>query len=98
MVSDRPLQDVDSAWPAFVVVNRAEDAARLDGHQTHSQLATCHARDLGAKVNRRKQLHTDAFRLGCILFAAHRNLLCISKAYLLSGGKSAAMRPDIKAR
>src|SRR5512139_3625681 len=26
MVRDRPLQDVDGAWPVFVVVNRAEDA------------------------------------------------------------------------
>src|SRR5512139_3744778 len=57
MVSDRSFQYVDVAWPVLVVVNRAEDASRLDGHHTHSKLATCHAFDLGAKVNRCKQLH-----------------------------------------
>ena len=49
MVSDRSLQYVDGAWSAFVVVNRAEDAARLDGHHPHSKLAPCHALDLRAK-------------------------------------------------
>jgi hypothetical protein len=52
MVSDRSLQDVDGARSAFVVVKRAEDASWLDGHQTHSKLATCQALDLRAKVNR----------------------------------------------
>jgi hypothetical protein len=52
MVSDRSLQDVDGAWSAFMVVNRAEDASRLDGHHTHSKLAPCHALDLTGKVNR----------------------------------------------
>src|SRR5512139_2877830 len=54
MVGDRPLQDVDGAWSAFMVVNRAEDAPRLDGHDTHSKLAPRHALDLRAKVNRCK--------------------------------------------
>jgi hypothetical protein len=54
MVSDRSLQDVDGAWSVFMVVNRAEDASRLDGHHTHSKLAPCHAFDLRAKVNRCK--------------------------------------------
>ena len=56
MVRDRSLQYVDDAWPVSVVVNRAEDASRLDGHHTHSELAPCQALDLRAKVNRRKQL------------------------------------------
>src|SRR3972149_1786471 len=54
MVSDRSFQYIDGAWSAFVVVNRAEDASRLDGHHTHSKLAPCHALDLRAKVNRCK--------------------------------------------
>src|SRR5512133_2483271 len=54
MVSDRSLQDVDGAWSAFMVVKRAEDASRLDGHHAHSKLAPCHALDLRAKVNRCK--------------------------------------------
>jgi hypothetical protein len=54
MVSDRSLQDVDDAWSVFMVVNRAEDASRLDGHHTHSKLAPGHALDLRAKVNRGK--------------------------------------------
>jgi hypothetical protein len=52
MVSDRSLHNVDDAGSVFMVVNRAEDASRLDGHHTHSKLATCHALDLKAKVNR----------------------------------------------
>jgi hypothetical protein len=52
MVSDRSLQDVDRAGPAYVVVNRAEDAAGLDGHHSSSKLASFHALDLGGKVNR----------------------------------------------
>src|SRR5512141_3037687 len=52
MVSDRPLQYVDGTRSVFVVVNRAEDASRLDGHNSHSKLATGHAVDLRAKVNR----------------------------------------------
>jgi hypothetical protein len=43
-----------AAWSVFMVVNRAEDASRLDGHHTHSKLAPCHALDLRAKVNRCK--------------------------------------------
>src|SRR5512139_2350352 len=54
MVSDRSFQYVDGAWPVFMVVNRAEDASRLDRHHTHSKLAPCHALDLRAKVNRCK--------------------------------------------
>src|SRR5512139_1770117 len=72
LVSDRSLQYVDDAWSVFMVVQRAEDAFRLDGHQTHSKLAPCHALDLGAKVDRCKQLHRDPLRLGCLLFVAHR--------------------------
>jgi hypothetical protein len=34
-----------------MIVDRAEHASRLDGHHTHSQLATCHALDFGTKVN-----------------------------------------------
>jgi hypothetical protein len=37
-----------------MVVNRAEHGSRLEGEQTHSKLAPCHALDLKAKVNRRK--------------------------------------------
>jgi hypothetical protein len=51
MVSDRSLQHVDDAGSVFMVVNRAEDATRLDGHHTHPKLAPCHAFDLRAKVN-----------------------------------------------
>src|SRR5512142_2609061 len=54
MVSDRSLQYVDGAWSVSMVVNRAEDASRLDGHHTHSKLAACHALDLRAKVNGRQ--------------------------------------------
>src|SRR6476619_6044686 len=63
MVSDRSLQDIDGAWSVFIVVNRAEDASRLDGHHTHSKLAACHALDLRAKVNRCKQLHRHTWSL-----------------------------------
>src|SRR5574342_1219650 len=54
MVSDRSLQYVDCAWSVFMVVNRSEDASRLDGHHPHSKLAPCHALDLRAEVNRCK--------------------------------------------
>ena len=54
MVSERSLQYVDDAWSISMVVNRAEDASRLDGEHTHSKLAPCHALDLRAKVNRCK--------------------------------------------
>jgi predicted nuclease of predicted toxin-antitoxin system len=54
MVGDRSLQYVDDSWSVFMVVDRAEDASRLDGHHTHSKLAPCHALDLKAKVNRCK--------------------------------------------
>ena len=52
MVSNRSLQYVDDSWSVFVIVKRAEDASRLDGHHTHSKLAPCHALDLRAKANR----------------------------------------------
>ena len=52
MIGDCSLPYEDNAWPVFVVVNRAEDASRLDRHQTHAKLAPCHALDLRAKVNR----------------------------------------------
>src|SRR5512132_296253 len=77
MVSDRSLQYVDDAWSVFMVVNRAEDASRLDGHHTHSKLAPCHALDLRAKVNRCKELHPNTVRLRCRLFVAHRALLSV---------------------
>jgi hypothetical protein len=68
MVSDCSLQYVDDAWSVFMVVNRAEDTSRLDGHHTHSKLAPCHTLDLRAKVNRLKQLHRNTLRLRCHLF------------------------------
>src|SRR5215211_7632588 len=77
MVSDRSLQDVDDAWSVFVVVNRAEDASRLDGHHPHSKLAPGHALDLRAKVNRCKKLRRNTFRLRCRLFVAHPALLSV---------------------
>jgi hypothetical protein len=54
MISDRALQYVDDAWSAYVVVNRAEHGTRLECEHAHSQLASCHALDLRAKVNRCK--------------------------------------------
>src|SRR5512136_1399241 len=54
LVSDRSLKYLDGAWSVFMVVNRAEDASRLHGHDTHPKLAPCHALDLRAKVNRCK--------------------------------------------
>jgi hypothetical protein len=54
MVSDRPLQYIDDTWSVFMVMHRAEDASRLDGHHTHSKLAPCHTIDFKAKVNGRK--------------------------------------------
>jgi dihydrofolate reductase len=45
-----------------MVVNRAEDASRLDGHHAHSKLAPCHALDLTGKVDRCKDLHRDRER------------------------------------
>ena len=76
VVGDRPLENEHGARSVHMAVNRTEDASRLDGHPAHPQLAPRHALDLGAKVKRRKQLHHDAFRLGCQLFAAHSTLLC----------------------
>jgi hypothetical protein len=35
-----------------MVVKRAEDGSRFEGHQTHSKLAACHALDFCAKVER----------------------------------------------
>jgi butyrate kinase len=71
MVGDRSFQYVDHAWPVSVVVDRAEDTTRLDGHHPHSKLAACHALDLRAKVNRCQQIRRDTFRLRCRLFVAH---------------------------
>src|SRR5664280_1318752 len=51
MVSDRSLQYVNGAWSVYMVVNRADDPSRLDGHHTHSKLAPCHTLNLRAKVN-----------------------------------------------
>src|SRR5437588_11656450 len=50
MVGDRSLQDVNGAWSALVVVNRAEDASRLEGHLTHSKLTPRHALDLRTEI------------------------------------------------
>ena len=61
MVGDRSLQDEDDARPARVVVDRTEDPARFDGHHAHAKLASCHALDLTAEVNRRVELHRDPF-------------------------------------
>src|SRR6476620_9083705 len=77
MVSDRSLQYVDGAWSIFMVVNRTEDASRLDGHHTHPKLAACHALDLRTEVDRCQQLHRNSFRLRCHRFAAHRALLAV---------------------
>src|SRR5438046_6584890 len=51
MIGYRSFQYVDGARSAFVVVKRAEDASRLDGHHTHAKLPARHALDLRAKVN-----------------------------------------------
>src|SRR4249920_1492505 len=59
MVSDRSLQYVDHAWSVLMVVDRAEDASRLDGHHTHSKSAPCHALDLRAEVDRCKDLRRN---------------------------------------
>src|SRR4029453_9518331 len=77
MVSDRSLHYVDGAWSVVMVVHRAEDASRLDGHHTHSKLAPCHALDLRAKVNRCKYLRRNTLRLRCRRFVAHRALLSV---------------------
>jgi hypothetical protein len=77
MVSDRSLQYVDDAWSVLMVVNRAEDASRLDGHHTHSKLAPFHPLDLRAKVNSCKQLRRNTFRLRRRLLVAHRALLSV---------------------
>lgn len=57
MIGDRALQDVNDAGPACMVVSRAEDAARLDGHHAHAKLSTFHALDLAGKVDRCRDLH-----------------------------------------
>lgn len=54
MIGDRSLKDVDEARPVPVVVNRAEDAAGLDGHHAHAKFAPGHALDLRSQVDRRK--------------------------------------------
>jgi len=54
MVSDRSLQYVDGAWSVFMVVNRAEDASRLERSPFASEVGALHALDLRAKVNRCK--------------------------------------------
>src|SRR6476661_1983611 len=51
MVGDHPMQDVDSARPAMVVVNRAEDPPGLEGHHSHAELAPFHALHLGPEIN-----------------------------------------------
>jgi len=49
MVSDRALQDIDSAWSTYMVMNRTEDTSWRDSHHTHSKLAPCHTLDFKAK-------------------------------------------------
>lgn len=49
MVSDRSLQYVDDAWSVFMVVYRAEDAARRDGHHPHAKLTLCYSLELGPR-------------------------------------------------
>ena len=65
MVGDHALQDVHGSRPANVVVNRAEDASGLDGHHPHAKLPAVHALDLGAKVDRGKDLHRNTLRRVC---------------------------------
>jgi hypothetical protein len=72
MVGNRSLQYVDGARPVFVVVKRPEDAARLDGHHPHSELAPGHAFDLGTEVDGCKQLHRNTLRFRRQRFVAHR--------------------------
>jgi hypothetical protein len=80
MVCDRSAQYVDDAGSVLMVVNRAEDASRLDGHHTHSKLAPRHALDLRAKVNRRQYLRRNTLCLRCRLFVAHLGLLASRSA------------------
>jgi hypothetical protein len=63
MISDLPSQDVDSARPAYMIVNR-RDASRFDGYQTHSKLVPCHTLDLLAKIDGGKHLFLNASCLG----------------------------------
>jgi hypothetical protein len=63
-------------------VHRAVDGSWLEGHQTHSQFAPCHALDLGTKVNRAKWLRRNALRLRRRLFVAHFALLSANPARL----------------
>ena len=51
MVCDRSLQYVDDARSVLMVVNRAEDTARLDGDHAHSKLPPHHALDFRAQVH-----------------------------------------------
>jgi len=48
------LAQDDGASAARDVEHLSCDASWLDGEQTHAQLASCHALDLGAKVHRCK--------------------------------------------
>src|SRR5260221_14140713 len=82
MVGDRSLQYVDGAWPVFMVVNRAKDASRLEGHHTRSKLAPYHALDLRAKVNCCKKLYRNTFRLRCHLFVAQ--IVLPNKTFLMN--------------
>jgi len=82
MVGDRSLQDIDDAWSVFMVMHGAEDATRLEGHQTHAQAPACHTLDLRAKVNRRQEFRRHAFCLRRRLFVAHFALLSANPARL----------------
>ena len=70
MVGNHSLQNIDRTRPVYMVVNRAKDASRLDGHPAHSKLASCHTLDFGAKVNGVKYLYCDTICLGCCFFMA----------------------------
>ena len=75
VIGDRALKYVDDSRPVLMVVNRAEDASRLDGHHAHSKLAARHTVDFRAEVNSCKEAHRDAFRLRCDWLVAQGSLL-----------------------
>ena len=77
MVGDRSLQDEDDPRSAPMVVDRAEDASRLDGHHPHPKLVPGHALDLAIEIDHREFLHRDTPGLGCHLPVVHRTLLSV---------------------
>jgi hypothetical protein len=62
MVGDRSLQYINHTRPINVIVKGAEDASGLYRDHPHPKLASFHSHNLGAKVNRGKQIHQDAIR------------------------------------